>query len=223
MKLFITLGNDKDMTWAQKTIEHFHYLKTIPHPQTRSMVYILWYAPNGTPRRLGLCMVGIPHATKNKRWYGVKGKPTQWQVVDLNRIWIDPLLQQGGAYCQPGIVPGFTDRGGVFRPTAASWLIGEVLGRVQRDRVAMWPPVFPQQPYHIRLAISYHDPAFHRGTIYKASGAEPMYTAVGENGRVIPAVGSNGKYGWVWQLPEPGWTWQEIEILRPRTLRMEFA
>jgi hypothetical protein len=56
----------------------------------------------------------------------------------------------------------------------ASWFIGQVLERIQEDWVSLWPPVYLDNPYHIRLVISYHDPAHHKGTIYKASGAEPL-------------------------------------------------
>ena len=80
----------------------------------------------------------------------------------------------------------------------------------------MWPPVYLEDPYHIELAIAYHDPKFHKGAIYRLSGAEPMY--VDKEGKAMP--GSSGKFGWCWKLPVPDWDWQEIEILRPRTLRM---
>ena len=78
--------------------------------------------------------------------------------------------------------------------------------------------VYPSQPYHIRLAISYSDPKFHRGTIYKQAHAAPMYTD--SSGQPVP--GPSGKYGWAWRLPEPGWGWQELDDIRPRTMRLEY-
>ena len=107
------------------------------------------------------------------------------------------------------------DRRAPFAPTVASWAIGEVLSRVQADRVRLWPPVYPSQPYHIELAISYHDPQYHRGTIYKHAKALPMYTD--RTGQPIP--GPSGKYGWAWRL-KTEWTWQELECIKPRTLRL---
>lgn len=212
MQLTIRLGDKSDLEWAQKVVTEFHYLRQPVHPQARPMVYVVeLYGV-----RLGLCMVGIPHATLNKRWWGYKGQPTQWQVADLSRVWLSPEVQAGGALCWSPIVPGYTDRKGIFRPTTATWLIGEVLARVQQDRVAMWPPVFLEQPYHIELVIAYHDPAYHKGTIYRLAGAEPMY--VDKDGRACP--GSTGKFGWCWRLPKPEWEWQDIEILRPRTMRL---
>ena len=209
MQLNVKLGDSADLIWAQKTVTEFHYLRQPVHPQARPMAYILeLYGV-----RLGLCMVGIPHATLNRRWWG---QPTQWQVADFSRIWLSPEVQAGGALCQPGIVPGYTDRKGIFRPTTATWMIAQMLQRMQVDRMSMWPPVYPAQPYHIELVIAYHDPEFHKGTIYRLSGANPMY--VDKDGRACP--GSTGKFGWCWRLPVPMWDWQDIEILRPRTLRM---
>lgn len=217
MQLTLKLGDASDLAWAQKTVTECHYLRQPVHPQARPMAYVLWgETPQGVTGRLGLCIVGIPHATRNKRWWGYKGQPSQWQVVDLSRVWLAPAIQQGGDWCKPGIVPGFTDRKGLFRPTTATWMIGEVLRRVQVDRIAMWPPVYLDQPYHIRLVIGYHDPEYHKGTIYRLSGAEPMY--VDRRGK--PCAGSRGKFGWCWRLPQPDWEWQDIMILRPRTMRL---
>ena len=210
-QLIITLGNRQDLAWAQATVTKKHYLHQPVHNQARPMVYII--SLHG--ERVGLVMVGLPHATRNRGWWGYPGLPTQWQVVDLCRIWLDPAVQQGGGWATDGRVPGFTDRRGIFRPTVATWAISEVLARVQRDRVSLWPPVYPRQPYHILLAISYHDPALHKGSIYPLAGAEPMYTRGGR-----PSAGLSGKYGWCWRLPEPDWKWNEIEIKRPRTLRL---
>ena len=108
------------------------------------------------------------------------------------------------------------DRHGTFRPTVATWAIGEVLARVQADRVRLWPPVYPDQPYHILLGLSYSDPKYHRGTIYRHANATPMYTD--RTGTPIP--GPSGKYGWAWRLPCPQWTWQDLECIKPRTLRL---
>lgn len=210
--LTISLGNKTDLRWAQQVVTEHHYLHQPVHNQARPMVYVLKH----DGRRLGLIMVGLPHATRNRGWWGYEGLPTQWQVVDLCRIWLSPEIQAGGALAQLGIVPGFTDRKGVFRPTVATWFIHQVLARVQRDRVSLWPPVYLERPYHIRLVISYHDPALHKGTIYKAAGAEPMYTDDDGN----PKPGPSGKFGWCWRLPEPAWEWNQIEIARPRTLRL---
>lgn len=213
-RLHITLGDAVDLEWAQRVVTEQHYLKSPVDPRARAMCYRIWH--RGHQHRLGTIILGCPHATRCSGWWGYPGLPTQWQVVDLCRIWVDPELQVGGRFCQAGEVPGFTDRQGRWRPAVASWAIAEVLSKVQRDRVALWPPVYLDQPYHIRLAISYHDPQYHRGTIYQASRAEPMY--VDASGQ--PTAGSSGKFGWCWRLPEPSWGWEELEDIRPRTIRM---
>ena len=117
MQLSLRLGNASDLAWAQQIVTERHYLRQPVHPQARPMVYVV----EALGVRLGLCIVGIPHATLNRRWWGYEGQPTQWQVADLSRVWLSPDLQAGGALCMPGGVPGFTDRKGVFRPTTATW------------------------------------------------------------------------------------------------------
>lgn len=210
--LTLSLGDAGDLDWAQATVAAHHYLRRPVDRRARPMCYVVRH--NGLRR--GLVIVGLPHATKCRGWWGYAGLPTQWQTLDLSRIWIDPDLQAGGFWCEPGEVPGFTDRRGQWRPAVATWMIREVLGRVGRDRVALWPPVYPAMPYHIRLVISYHDPAYHRGTIYRQSGAAPMF--VDSAGAPVP--GPAGKYGWAWRLAQPGWMWEELEGIRPRTLRL---
>ena len=220
MMLTITLGDRADLTWAQRVVTERHYLHQPVDPRARPMVYVLGMRYPGDAAddidRVGLVMLGIPHATRCGGWWGYDGLPTQWQVVDLCRIWLDPAVQAGGWLCDPRFVPGYTDRRGTWRPTVATWAIEQVLARVQTDRVRLWPPVYPAQPYHIELAISYHDPQYHRGTIYRHSHAEPMYTdAAGQ-----PVPGSSGKYGWCWRLPAPDWQWDTLTGISPRTLRM---
>lgn len=174
------------------------------------------YMLRSEQRWIGMVMAGLPHATTCRTWWGKRAGLTQWQVVDLCRIYLHPDVQAGGRHCDPGWVPGYYDRHGVWRSTLATWTIHQVLQRIQADRVALWPPVYLEQPYHIRLVISYHDPQYHRGAIYRLAGAAPMYTdAAGQ-----PAPGPAGKYGWCWRLPEPTWTWQDLPEVRSRTLRL---
>ena len=220
--LTLTLADAADLAWAQRTVTEHHYLHAPVDPRARPMCYVIrdtqqpCPVPLGVP--VGLVILGIPHATRCGGWWGYEGLPTQWQVVDLSRIWISAYYQRGemGVYAKPGIVPGYTDRRGVFRPTVATWAISEVLRRVQADRVRLWPPVYLSQPYHVRLVISYHDPAFHKGTIYRQSGAAPMYTDVTKQ----PKPGPAGKFGWCWKLPEPTWKWEDLTAIQPRTIRM---
>ncbi len=212
--LTIALGNTNDLAWAQRTVTASHYLHQPVDARARPMVYVLRHRDV----RMGLVMLGIPHATRCGGWWGYPGLITQWQVCDLCRIYIHPYYQPGeyGIYTrEPGVVPGFIDRRGTFRPTVATWAIGEVLQRVQADRVRLWPPVYIDQPYHVELCISYSDPKFHKGTIYKQAQAQPMYVRGGE-----PVPGPSGKYGWAWPLQRPAWEWSELDDIKPRTMRM---
>ena len=210
--LTITLADAADLAWAQRTVTASHYLHAPVDPRARPMAYII----RRDDWRVGLVMLGIPHATRCQSWWGYPGLPTQWQVVDLCRIWLDPEIQRDGFWCEPGTVPGYTDRHGTFRPTTATWAISEVLACVQADRVRLWPPVYPDQPYQIELAISYSDPRYHKGTIYRHAGATPMYTD--RTGAPIP--GPSGKYGWAWRLPAPQRSWQDLTDIAPRTMRL---
>lgn len=209
----IRLGNKKELTWALAWVKEHHYLHQPVAYKARPMVYLARIETE----IVGLVMVASPHATKNRGWWGYPGELTQWQVVDLARIWASPKVQAGGEWCRPALVPGFMDRKGIFRGTFTTWMVEQVLNRIQKDRVAMYPPVYPEQPYHIRLVISYHDPAYHRGLIYRVMDWEPMYAD--EEGKPLPKA-SGGKYGWCWRLPEPAWKWNQIRILRPRTMRL---
>lgn len=214
--LRIDLGNRDDLQWAQSIVTQYHYLRQPVDPRARPMVYIVRNDDDTYQRPLGLIMLGIPHATRCRGWWGYPGLPTQWQVVDFCRIWIDPDLQAGGRFCDPYTVPGYYDRKGKFRPTTPTWALRNVLDSVQADRVRLWPPVYLDQPYHIELAISYHDPAYHRGVIYQHSGAQPMYTDAAGN----PMPGSSGKYGWCWPLAKPTWTWDTLTNIKSRQIRM---
>jgi hypothetical protein len=125
--LTIRLGNRADLEWAQATVEKHHYLHQRVDNRARPMVYVIG-------DYLGLIMAGIPHATRCRKWFGYPGLPTQWQVLDLNRIWLSPRLQAGGD---------------LYQRNALTWTISQILKRVQRDRVSLWPPVFVDQPFHI--------------------------------------------------------------------------
>ena len=113
--LTIELGTRKDLEWAQDVVTKHHYLHQPVDPRARPMVYVIKFPAAGLePVRAGLVMLGIPHATKCGGWWGYDGLPTQWQVVDLCRIWLSPAIQAGGLWCEPDSVPGFYDRHGPY-------------------------------------------------------------------------------------------------------------
>lgn len=177
--LTINLGTKHNLRQAQTLVKKYHYLHTPVHNIARPMVYTITI--NHKTEIMGLIIVSNPQATRLRGWWGYPGLITKWQVVNLSRIWLNPAIQKGGQLCKPGLVPGFIDRKGIFQPITPSWAIGQVLKRVQKDRIAMHPPVYPAQPYHIRLVISYHDPKHHSGHIYRAANAEPVHKNKQEN------------------------------------------
>jgi hypothetical protein len=77
-------------------------------------------------------------------------------------------------------VPGFVDRKGVFRSTLASTAILASLQTIGRDYLLANPPCFVEQPYKIRVVMSYCNKHLHRGLIYRASGFQ--FGRVNEDG-----------------------------------------
>jgi hypothetical protein len=64
----------------------------------------------------------------------------RWEVLNLARVWLAPTVQVGGQWHRPSILPGFTDRRGLWRSTLASTVITEALGRVGYDYLTAHPP-----------------------------------------------------------------------------------
>lgn len=95
-----------------------------------------------------------------------------WEVLNLARIYLHKDVQQGGAWCRPGIVPGFTDRDGVWHSSLASTVIARAIGCISVDYLLCYPPCFLEQPYAIVDLISYCDTRQlrHRGTVYEMAG-----------------------------------------------------
>ena len=94
----------------------------------------------------------------------------RWSVLALSRVWLNPRVQAGGDLSQPGRVPGFIDRRGMWRPAVASAAIRAGLERVGYDYLHARPPVWVGQPWQIEAVLSYCDTRHHRGVIYAASG-----------------------------------------------------
>jgi hypothetical protein len=87
------------------------------------------------------------------------------------------------------VVPGFTDRNGVFRSTLASAAIRQALGQIGADYLLEHPPCFVDEPYKIRAVLSYCDTRLHRGVIYPAAGfALARTNAAGIQTWWMPAV-----------------------------------
>lgn len=164
------------MVWAQDTVWRYHYRHS---PVLARACPEGWAVRLGALGRVGCLLVGRPQATRCKPWYGSVGgvadgeyEVTRWQVLNLARVWLSPLVQPGGEFHRPEHLPGYTDRRGVFRSILASAALGLLAGCVGAGYLAKRPPVYPDEPYEVRYLLSYSDPAHHKGTIYRAAGWE---------------------------------------------------
>jgi hypothetical protein len=164
------------LVWAQRMVRHHHYRRSaVP---TRA-------CPEGWAVKLpgvgvvGCMIVGRPQATLCRPWYGSvedartgRCEVTRWAVLNLARVWLDPLVQVGGWLCEQRWLPGYTDRRGEFRSTLASDALRGLAARVGFEYLLVRPPVFLEEPYEVRWLLSYCDSRQHRGVIYRAAGFE---------------------------------------------------
>jgi hypothetical protein len=176
--LYLEVADRQALRWAQARIAACHYLRAPVDPRCRPFAYLLRAEFCDDP--IGCLIFGRPEATRCYDGALTYGSPKdvadgraqfdRWEVLNLARVWLSPSVQAGGRWCTSEFVPGFTDRHGAWRPTLASWAIGEALGRVGYDYLRAHPPVDCDYPYQIRAVLSYCDRSLHRGTIYRAAG-----------------------------------------------------
>lgn len=160
--------------WCRDCVERGHYLRSAPDVRSRPFcnavrlgchyVGCLWFGrTQSTSCYRGLLTYGDADDVRTGR-----AAYDRWEVVNLARVWLSPDVQPGGPLCGPGL-PGFTDRKGVFRSTLASAAIAMATARVGLDYLLAHPPVWVEQPYAIRVVMSYCDTRLHRGVIYRAA------------------------------------------------------
>lgn len=167
---------NQDLVHCRAMVVRDHYLHTIPDPRTRP----LCYAVKIEGRLVGCLFFGRPESTrcfKGSLTYGSLGDVSsgraaydRWEVLNLARVWLSPDVQPGGQLHGSEHLPGFVDRRGAWRSTLASEVIRLALARVGHDYLVAHPPCFVEQPYQIRVVLSYCDTRRHRGVIYRAAG-----------------------------------------------------
>lgn len=167
------------IAWAQGIVAAHHYLYRPIDTRCSVEGYAVHLdtAPGLGP--VGCLLFGRPQATRLYPWYGSvkdvhtdRAAVTRWQVLNLARVWLDPRVQSGGESCRPGLVPGFHDRRGVWRPSLASAAIRAAMATVGLDYLLRRSPVYLDEPYQIDWLLSYCDTRLHKGTIYRAAGFE---------------------------------------------------
>jgi hypothetical protein len=158
--------------WAQATVIAHHYLHK-PVDQRCSLMGYSVHIASG--ERIGLLLFGRPEATRSRDFYGPlhevhtgKYPASNWEVLNLARVWFDPLVQPGGALYTS--TPGYTDRRGVWRSTLASTAIHAAIARVGYEYLLAHPPIYQDEPWAIRWLLSYCNTNLHRGIVYQASG-----------------------------------------------------
>lgn len=143
---------------VQFCCENLHYLRRYPDPRSLPLAYALaidgsFTAPNGLLN--GLLIFKKPQHHKQRGLFGYPGLPTAWQVLDMARVWLNPFWQLKGL-------------------NMFSRIVSLGLRRLQWDWLKHHPPVFPDQPYHITLVISYCELSHHDGTAYRACSFESL-------------------------------------------------
>lgn len=174
------LADAQGLARAQQTVTDHHYLHRPVDSRCSPLAYeVILDAPRDR-LRVGVLIVGRPEATRcydGKLTYGSlsdvrasKAQYDRWEVLNLARVWLRPIVQSGGAFCSPIYLPGYYDRRDVWRSALASHVIGLCCARVGYDYLTQRPPCYPDEPYQIRALLSYCDTRIHRGTIYRAAG-----------------------------------------------------
>lgn len=176
-----------DLRWAQRQVTAHHYLRAPVDVRSRPLAYLVHCGG----ACVGCLIFGRPEATRcydGALTYGSQADVAagraefdRWEVLNLSRVWLDPIVQRGGQWYGAACLPGFLDRRGVWRSTLVSHVIGLTLARVGYDYLAQHPPVDCAYPYAIRTVLSYCDTRRHKGTIYRAAGFQLART----NGRGI--------------------------------------
>lgn len=171
------LADRNQIAAMQRTVIESHYL----HRPVDSRCSVEAYSVILHDIAVGLLMFGRPEATRVNGWYGGvddvhagRCEVTRWQVLNLARVWFDPVVQPGGSLHHA--TPGYRDRRGVWRSTLASDAIRLASQRIGVDYLVRRPPCFLDEPYQIEYLMSYCDRKLHRGTIYRAAGFELVRT-----------------------------------------------
>lgn len=165
-----------ETAWCQQQWIAHHYLHAPIDVRCSVFAYVVCLGD----RPIGALGFGRPESTRCYQGgltYGSvrdvtigRAQYTRWEILNLARVWLDPVVQAGGEHCTPDLLPGYVDRHGIWRSQLASTVVGIALQQIVLDYLLRFPPCFLDEPYQLREILSYCDTSKHRGVIYQASG-----------------------------------------------------
>lgn len=172
-RLTLALANDAETRLANAMVTRYHYLHSPVDARCSLLAYLVLLGG----QRVGVLIFGRPEATRTGDWYGDvadkdagKCRFSRWEILNLARIWLDPVVQEGGAWHSHDLIPGFYDRQQIFHSRLATTVVEMALECVVIDYLIAFPPVDTSEPYAITEVLSYCDTAHHKGTVYQQSG-----------------------------------------------------
>lgn len=200
------------MKWANWISEKHHYLGRPIPPRARPLGYAIVFDGDcvgmltvATPNFVRM-RYPITHEKACQPLFGFDNSLSHWQVLVLSRLWLHPVIQHMKVRDSGG-------RSHTFPLASAS--ISKLLRRVQFDWLEAHPPIHQDDPYHIRLILSYSDQGQgHTGGVYKAAGFEHLGVSRGRRRQPGPrgAGVPTDKDIWAYVLPEPAWSYGQISL-----------
>lgn len=164
--LSLSLASPAEFALAQRMVSEHHYLHTPVDSRTSPLAYIVrWQQfPAGSLTEVGCLIFGRPESTRcysGSLTYGSlddvaqgRARYSRWEIINLARIWLDPRIQRGGAD---------------YIPNAATNILAQALRRVVIDYLIARPPCFLDEPWPLRVCLSYCDTRRHTGALYRAA------------------------------------------------------
>ena len=154
----LDLADDASEAWAQEQVTADHYLHAPVDARCSVLAYIVRW--DGAP--VGCLIFGRPEATRcydGALTYGSqedvstrRARFDRWEVVNLARVWFDEGVRGDG------------------KGWLGTWAISQALRRVVADYLTVYPPCFLDEPWKLRVCLSYCDTRIHSGGLYRAAG-----------------------------------------------------
>lgn len=158
--LSLTLAGPAEFALAQRMVAERHYLHTPVDSRTSPLAYIVRMQSDA----VGCLIFGRPESTRcysGSLTYGSlddiaagRAHYSRWEIINLARIWLDPSIQRGGAH---------------YIPNAATYSVAQALRRVVIDYLIARPPCFLDEPWPLRICLSYCNTRLHTGALYRAA------------------------------------------------------